>query len=85
MSELSDEDKCILRFMIDLEDKGSLWPDLARIAKGVGYVTEKCKAVLDELTRRGFTQIHEHVDPTICFSITRVGRARYFESVSEET
>lgn len=64
--------------MVDLEDRGSEWPDLDRISKGSGIVSSACEALLTALTEAGYVVTHGNVDADSRFAITPEGRLRLF-------
>ena len=78
---LTEEECLVLRFMTDLEDRGSEWPDLNRIAKGIGIVSGQVETILADLVKQGHVQDHPNVDLVTRYAITRSGRVRYFSQV----
>ncbi len=76
--ELTEEHRRLLQWMVDLEDRGSEWPDLNRISRGSGIVSGKCEVLLGELIEGDLVADHDHVDSVVRYAITREGRVRLF-------
>jgi hypothetical protein len=73
-----------LRFLIDLEDRGSEWPLLKIITKGTGLTISRGEYLLDHLENQGFVCAHLNLTDLTRYSISRTGREYYFEQMRRE-
>lgn len=82
-SRLSPREKNTLGFLIDLEDRGSEWPDRRRIINSVGVTSSVGGSLLASLEEKGYVDVHLNLNKSNRqYSITPTGRACYFEAGS---
>lgn len=79
---LSEDEKTILRYMIDLEDRGSEWPPARRIVTGTAIGSLRVEALLSTLAFRGFVAAHLNLDEDPRYSVTSSGRQTLFKGGS---
>jgi len=78
-SGLSTTERSTLGFMIDLEDRGSEWPDLRRIINYVGVTFSAGESLLLSLEERGYVDLHPNLhESSTRYAITPSGRACFF-------
>ena len=79
-SGLSPMERSTLGFLIDLEDRGSEWPDLRRVINYVGVTSSAGESLLLSLEERGFVDLHPNLyESSTRYSITPSGRACFFD------
>ena len=82
-SRLSPREKNTLGFLIDLEDRGSEWPDLLRIINSVGVTSSVGGSLLASLGEKGYVDVHLNLNKSNRqYSITPAGRVCYFKAGS---
>ena len=75
---LSEVEAVLLKFLIDLEDRGSEWPHSQRISNGASLTISRCEQFLTHLEVRGFVCKHLNLTEMTRYSISQSGRAHYF-------